>query len=211
MQRQPQTMGLLCLFVFISSTMRFSRHGLGASYLATHNHSAAPDPVRAVTHRNNGSMTGATGISFENSSGANTRARSLIASCGRRGTEKILACVDLSERFLNNVCCVQLYALSIAAANQLAGCDNLRWQRACTCQRVIQCSSVSTRALAACALESVTFDQSFTHPPSASYATHRARHSIVSPTFIASTAAANSSTNRDFSPPSPPRSTATRC
>jgi hypothetical protein len=33
----------VCLFVFISSTMRFSRHGLGASYLATHNHSAIPE------------------------------------------------------------------------------------------------------------------------------------------------------------------------
>jgi hypothetical protein len=31
------------LFVFISGTMRFSRHGLGASYLATHNHSAIPE------------------------------------------------------------------------------------------------------------------------------------------------------------------------
>jgi hypothetical protein len=30
------------LFVFISSTMRFSGHGLGASDLATHNHSAIP-------------------------------------------------------------------------------------------------------------------------------------------------------------------------
>jgi hypothetical protein len=27
----------VCLFVFISSTMRFSGHGLGASDLATHN------------------------------------------------------------------------------------------------------------------------------------------------------------------------------
>jgi hypothetical protein len=34
---------LVCLFVFISSTMRFSRYGLGASYLATHNHSAIPE------------------------------------------------------------------------------------------------------------------------------------------------------------------------
>jgi hypothetical protein len=34
-----------CLFVFIStrSTMRFSRYGLGASYLATHNHPAIPE------------------------------------------------------------------------------------------------------------------------------------------------------------------------
>jgi hypothetical protein len=31
------------LFVFISSTMRFSRYGLGASYLAAHNHSAIPE------------------------------------------------------------------------------------------------------------------------------------------------------------------------
>jgi hypothetical protein len=38
---------IVCLFVFISSTMRFSRYGLGASYLATHNHSAIPE----VTHR----------------------------------------------------------------------------------------------------------------------------------------------------------------
>jgi hypothetical protein len=34
---------LVCLFVFISGTMRFSRYGLGASYLATHNHSAIPE------------------------------------------------------------------------------------------------------------------------------------------------------------------------
>jgi hypothetical protein len=33
-------LALVCLFVFISGTMRFSRYGLGASYLATHNHSA---------------------------------------------------------------------------------------------------------------------------------------------------------------------------
>jgi hypothetical protein len=39
---------MACLFVFISSTMRFSRYGLGASYLATHNHSAIPE----VTHHN---------------------------------------------------------------------------------------------------------------------------------------------------------------
>jgi hypothetical protein len=31
------------LFVFISSTTRFSGDGLGASYLATHNHSAIPE------------------------------------------------------------------------------------------------------------------------------------------------------------------------
>jgi len=31
------------LFVFISGTMRFSRYGQGASYLATHNHSAIPE------------------------------------------------------------------------------------------------------------------------------------------------------------------------
>jgi hypothetical protein len=33
----------VCLFVFISGTMRFSRYGLGASYLATQNHSAIPE------------------------------------------------------------------------------------------------------------------------------------------------------------------------
>jgi hypothetical protein len=31
------------LFVFISGTMRFSRYGLGASDLATHNHTAIPE------------------------------------------------------------------------------------------------------------------------------------------------------------------------
>jgi hypothetical protein len=34
---------MLNLFVFISSTMRSSGYGLGASYLATHNHSAIPE------------------------------------------------------------------------------------------------------------------------------------------------------------------------
>jgi hypothetical protein len=33
----------VCLFVFISSTIRFSRYGLWASSLATHNHSAIPE------------------------------------------------------------------------------------------------------------------------------------------------------------------------
>jgi hypothetical protein len=42
-----------CLFVFISSTMRFSRCGLKTSYLATHNHSSIPEATlkRAVTNR----------------------------------------------------------------------------------------------------------------------------------------------------------------
>jgi hypothetical protein len=39
----PQSALFVCLFVFISGTMRFSRYGLGASYLATHNHSAIPE------------------------------------------------------------------------------------------------------------------------------------------------------------------------
>ena len=38
--RTAQCLFVVCLFVFISGTMRFSRYGLGASYLATHNHSA---------------------------------------------------------------------------------------------------------------------------------------------------------------------------
>jgi hypothetical protein len=38
--RSHVTSMFVCLFVFISGTMRFSRYGLGASYFATHNHSA---------------------------------------------------------------------------------------------------------------------------------------------------------------------------
>jgi hypothetical protein len=41
---------LCLLFVFISSTMRFSGYGLGASYLATHNHSAV---IPEVTLKSN--------------------------------------------------------------------------------------------------------------------------------------------------------------